>query len=207
MNVHGIIGAVFLVLVMSPVVAGGFLRRFRPRRRKSRGNLPTITDIVLTSGDPSTYDDNMKDYDLLRDAVIAAGLAETLATTKGITVFAPNDGAFYRTAMELGFDETYDEQKILEFYMDLFGVDFVSTIKDILLYHVVPKKIYASRLKRWSKVDTFLELSLNVSRMGKDICLEDVASLEDPKVIKPFDIRAKNGIVHTISRVLVPIPI
>ena len=204
MNVHGIIGAVFLVLVMSPVVAGGFLRRFRPRRRKSRRNLPTITDIVLKSGAPSTYDDNMKDYDLLRDAVIAADLAETLATTKGITVFAPNDGAFYRTAMDLGFVGTYDEQEILKFYIESVGIDL---IKDILLYHVVPKKIYASLLKRLSKVDTFLELSLNVSRMGKDICLEDKASFEDPKVIKPFDIRAKNGIVHTISRVLVPLAI
>ena len=209
MNAHGIIAALLLVLVMSPVVTGGLLRRFRPRRRKSRKssrhNLPTITDIVFTSGDPFTYDDNMYDYDILRDGIISAGLEDALATTEDITVFAPNDYAFFRTAVELGHDETYDEQELSIFVTNILEENFCETVIRVLSYHVVPEKISASRLKRLSKVDTLLGLSLNVSSTRGRIILEDESTpLQNPKVRKPFNIWAKNGIVHTIDRVLIP---
>ena len=214
MNVHGIIAALFIVLDMSPVDAG-VLRRRRRRRRESRKshrrNLPTITDIILASGAPDTFDRNKYDYDILREGVINNNLEEALATTKDITVFAPNDNAFFLLAQELGFSGPYNERQVIYFIRTVLdgAGERGELITSVLLYHVVPEKISASRLKRLSRrnemIDTLLGKSITVYREHSRIRLGDVATdIDDPQVRTPFNIYAKNGIVHTIDRVLRP---
>lgn len=69
---------------------------------QAEGDPGSITDIVAASG--SGFDTNGRDYDVLLAAVTAAGLGETLATPGlDVTVWAPKDRAFVRTAQDLGF--------------------------------------------------------------------------------------------------------
>ena len=64
--------------------------------------LPTITEVVLASG--GTFDSNGEDFDLLLNAVTAAGLDGALGDPEAsLTVFAPNDDAFVGLAQTLGF--------------------------------------------------------------------------------------------------------
>ena len=58
--------------------------------------------VVATSGAPGTFDKNPYDYDILREAVLAANLAGVLSGPGPFTVFAPDDAAFKRTARDLG---------------------------------------------------------------------------------------------------------
>ena len=68
----------------------------------------TITDIVAQSG--GQFDRNSRDFDILLTAVVAAGLADTLADKYAdFTVFAPNDRAFIHLARDFGFDG-HDEE-------------------------------------------------------------------------------------------------
>ena len=63
---------------------------------------PTIAQIVAKSG--GTFDSNHYDYDILFTAVKAAGLVDALNNPSSkLTVFAPNDMAFIRTARDFGY--------------------------------------------------------------------------------------------------------
>ena len=214
MKLHAIIAALFLVLV-SPVVAGRYrLRRRKSHRRHKIRHRRTVTDIVLSSGPVGKFDRNKHDYDILREAVVAAGLGDSLATIKDITLFAPNDSAFYRLAVDLGYRGKYDEKAILwaivAFLDDNGGSEELLPL--ILLYHVVPKKISYRDLKRlaWrhKTIHTlFVTESLTVyKKPWGGIRLKDAAtSLKDPQVRSPVNIYAKNGVIHTIDRVLIPL--
>ena len=72
-----------------------------PLGASADGHKPTITDIVVASG--GVFDKNRNDFDILLNAVLAAGLEGALADPKAdLTVFAPTDKAFIRLARDLG---------------------------------------------------------------------------------------------------------
>jgi serralysin len=164
----------------------------------------TITDIVVASG--GEFDRNPFDYDILLNAVVTAGLAETLATPGlDVTVWAPNDAAFIRTARDLGFtgrDEAGAWAFLVEALTDLGGGDPIPLLTEILTYHVTPG---ARGVVSVLTTTTFPTLQGGtITRHG--FTLQDAApSLRDPKLTFPLQVRASNGIIHTIDRVLIPV--
>ena len=63
---------------------------------------PTLAGLVAASG--GTFDQDATDFDILLNAVQAAGLAGALDDPNAeLTVFAPNDGAFVELSQALGF--------------------------------------------------------------------------------------------------------
>ncbi|MEO8696579.1 MAG: fasciclin domain-containing protein, partial [Acidimicrobiales bacterium] len=84
--------------------------------------------VVSASGAPGTFDNNPWDYDILRDAVLAAGLADALSGPGPFTVFAPNDSAFMRTAADLGIRGS--EGQVLAGLAAALG----DNLDDVLLY-------------------------------------------------------------------------
>lgn len=166
----------------------------------------TITDIVAASG--GEFDRNPFDYDILLNAVVTAGLAETLATPGlDVTVWAPNDAAFIRTARDLGFTGT-SESGAWEFLVGaLTGLgngDPIPVLTAILTYHVTPgTRGVISVLK----TTTFPTLQGGtITRHG--LTLQDAdPDLPDPRLTLPLEVRASNGVIHTINRVLIPIDI
>jgi uncharacterized surface protein with fasciclin (FAS1) repeats len=175
--------------------------------------LPTITDIVAKSG--GVFDHNRYDYDILLRAVLAAGLDDELATLQDITVLAPNDKAFIKTARDLGY-HGYDEEGAFSFIVaaltELGDGDPIPLLTNILLYHVVPAAQTNKQILESDEVTTLLkELggdqdALISPNARKRTLGDNEPELRDPfiYVFKNDNIRASNGFIQTISRVLIP---
>jgi uncharacterized surface protein with fasciclin (FAS1) repeats len=196
-----------LKLLVAPVLAAGIAvgAAVPADAHHSPAPTKTITEIVAASG--GTFDHNRYDYDILLNAVLAAKLEGALAdTTKQFTVFAPNDKAFIRTARDLGFTGN-GEQAAWEFLVgaltEIGGGDPIPVLTDILLYHVAGKSLNPFQVVFSKKIDTLLGTSFKV----KGLMLVDA----DPDIANPFlnlyalNIKATNGRIHGITRVLIPV--
>ena len=167
---------------------------------------PTITEIAVASG--PGFDNNSADFDILREAVIAADLAGALGDPNAdLTVFAPTDAAFVGTAQALGFSGT-DEGEAFAYIVDAArllsgGADPIPLIKNILLYHVAPESLQASQVLALEQIPTLL--GANIGRDGTSLVDAD-PDLPNPSLIAT-DIQAGNGVVHVIDGVLLPIDI
>jgi uncharacterized surface protein with fasciclin (FAS1) repeats len=166
----------------------------------------TITDIVAASG--GEFDDNRRDYDILLNAVVTAGLAETLATPGlDVTVWAPNDRAFIRLAKDLGFagsDEAGAWSFLVTALTGLGGGDPIPVLTAVLTYHVTPG---ARGVFSVLTTKTFPTLQ-GGTITRRFLTLQDAdPDFRDPSLTLPLQVRASNGIIHTIDRVLLPINI
>jgi transforming growth factor-beta-induced protein len=120
-------------------------------------------------------------------AVQAAGLADTLKGAGPLTVFAPTDDAFSK--LPAGTVE------------DLLKPENIETLKNILLYHVVPGKVMAADVVvlDGKMADTALaDNPLNISVKDGKVYLN-----ENVEVIIT-DIETANGVIHVIDSVLLP---
>ena len=170
--------------------------------------LPTITEIVLTSG--GTFDDDKTDFDILLNAVVAAGLADALNNpADDLTVLAPNDKAFIKTARDLGYhgeDEAGAFGFIVAALTDLGGGDPIPLLQAVLLYHVVPAGQTNKQILESDLVDTLLGAGIYPDAVSRTLG-DNEPALRDPFVyVFKFDnIRASNGFIQTIGRVLFPV--
>lgn len=173
-------------------------------------NSQTIVDVLVKKSSTNGFDHRPWDYDLLIKAATTAGLVDALGNEDAeLTVFAPNDAAFLRTARDLGYGGT-SESGAWDFLVtaltDLGGGDPIPVLTNILLYHVAEGRIGAVKVVFSEEIDTLLGASFGIRR---GIVLVD----KDPQVPNPFlslgavNIRAKNGVIHTITRVLIPVDI
>jgi uncharacterized surface protein with fasciclin (FAS1) repeats len=161
----------------------------------------TIVDVAVKASGGGTPDNNPYDYDLLIQAVTATGLAPVLAdASQRYTVFAPNDQAFLRLVADLTGAWPASEQAALDTAVGALGVE---KIKNVLLYHVVAGKVL-------SPLDVLFARSLTMANGGtvkpRVLQLRDeTPALRDPLLVPwALNIRASNGVIHTIDRVLVP---
>ena len=121
----------------------------------------------------------------LVEAVTAAGLIETLKSPGPFTVFAPTDEAFDR--LPLGLVERLLKDAPMS--------------KNILLYHVVPKKIMAEELGKLNSVKTVQGQELKIEP-AKGFMHKNIR-VNGNNIIKT-DIVASNGVCHVIDYVLLP---
>lgn len=175
-----------------------------------RANKPTqsITEIVAASG--GDFDSNNNDYDILLNAVLTAGLDAALADASAdLTVFAPNDKAFIRLANDFGFegnDEAGAFNAIVAALTELGNDDPIPLLTDVLLYHVSPDAKRLRTIKRAHEVETLLEGAILLPA-GNQL-VDNEPDLRNPRFVRnATDIRATNGIIHTINRVLIPLDI
>ena len=132
----------------------------------------TITDIVVAGADFST----------LEAAVVAAGLADTLAGPGPFTVFAPTNAAF--SALPAGA-------------LDGLLAD-PAALADVLKYHVVSGRVNAATVVTLNKATTL---------QGDDVTIAVVDGkviLNGNVMVTTTDIAADNGIIHVIDGVLLP---
>lgn len=199
-------------LVAAVAAAGLLATTFTPAGaapRQSEGDPGSIADIVAASG--SGFDTNGRDYDVLLAAVDAAGLVETLDTAGlDVTVWAPKDRAFVRTAQDLGFEGAdTDEEGAWNFLVaaltEIGGGDPIPTLTTILLYHVTPDARGPGRVLAATRFPTLADIGIR--HVPNTLALID----KDPDIPNPrlvpaaINIKASNGKIHTINRVLIPV--
>ena len=138
---------------------------------------PVVTDSIV---DIAVADGR---FDTLVQAVVAAGLADTLAGPGDFTVFAPTDAAF--AALPAGT-------------IDALLADPMGDLTTILLYHVVGDSLSGDQIATDDYIPTLAGLNLTVNRDGSNII--DISGAH----IVIRDIQASNGVIHVIDAVLLP---
>ncbi len=119
-------------------------------------------------------------FKTLAAALQAAGLVDTLKGAGPFTVFAPTDEAFAK--LPAGTVEALLKD--------------IPKLKAILTYHVVAGKVEAKDVVQLAKAATI---------NGQDLVIgtSEGVTINNAKVIKA-DIQAKNGVIHVIDTVLLP---
>jgi uncharacterized surface protein with fasciclin (FAS1) repeats len=120
-------------------------------------------------------------FDTLESLVVSAGLAETLSGKGPYTVFAPTDKAF---------------SKVPAATLEALGKDR-DALRRVLLYHVADGRYPAARVVRKRSIKTLAGPRLKVKATKRAV------RVGGARVIVP-DIKASNGVIHAINRVLIP---
>ena len=110
-----------------------------------------------------------------------AGLAGTLQGKGPYTVFAPTDAAF---------------AKVPKATLDALGKD-KAKLRAVLLYHVAEGKLTAAKVVKRSSVKT-----LNGQRVS--VRVSNGKAYVGGARVTTADVRASNGVMHVINRVLLP---
>lgn len=137
-------------------------------------NAEDIVSVVETNPSLST----------LASALEAADLKSTLEGTTPYTVFAPTDAAFEAIPAETRQQLLLPENQ--------------ETLRQLLLYHVVPGQVTAQQLQAGA-VETAAGESVDVQ---VDSATQQVR-VNTANVTQP-DILAENGVVHVIDQVILP---
>lgn len=109
-----------------------------------------------------------------------SGLSETLQGTGPYTVFAPSDDAF---------------KAIPPAMVDALGKD-QARLKAVLGYHVVPGALMSADVKN-GPIKTTQGGELSLYKSGGFVTADEA-------VITTPDVRASNGVVHIVDKVLMP---
>lgn len=137
--------------------------------------MPGICDVAVAAGNFKT----------LVAATQAAGLVETLNTKGPFTVFAPTDDAFAK--LPKGTVEGLLKD--------------IPKLKAILTYHVVDGAAPASDVVQHKSFTSLQGQDLKVDAAKWH--LHKSVKINDANIIKA-DIKADNGIIHVIDKVLIP---
>jgi uncharacterized surface protein with fasciclin (FAS1) repeats len=120
-------------------------------------------------------------FSTLVGLVQKAGLAETLS--KGsFTVFAPTNAAF---------------AKVPKATLDALGQN-PDQLRAVLTYHVAAGRLTAAKVVRRTRIKTVNGASVRVSVRGTRVFLNRTTR------VTKTNIRASNGVIHVIDRVLLP---
>ena len=133
----------------------------------------TITDIVVSN----------PNFSILEAAVVKAGLANTLATTNPLTVFAPDNAAFTAS----GISEA------------TIAALPVSLVDSILKYHVLGALVTSTSVPASDAVTPLLGVKLFASNNANGVFVNG-------NKVKQADISASNGVIHVIEKALFPVP-
>jgi len=132
---------------------------------------PTVVDQALDNSN----------FSILVQAVVKAGLVETLNGAGPFTIFAPTDAAFQALFMQLGVSGI----------ADLTAAQLVPILK----YHVVSGNIRSTQLKAGTV--TTLNGPITVTLMPSP-------EINGTTKIVATDVQASNGVIHVIDKVLLP---
>jgi transforming growth factor-beta-induced protein len=150
-------------------------------------SLKTIVEIAVKTDDLS----------LLVKALVQAnaGLVETLGTDGPFTVFAPTNAAFVALLGVLGDDFN----SLADFDTEAEKALLVK----VLTYHVVAgTAAFSTDLSNGQNIETFQ--GENVGINIKDGTVHIVDATETNAAVTTADVKASNGVVHIINKVLLP---
>jgi uncharacterized surface protein with fasciclin (FAS1) repeats len=152
------------------------------------GAVVLVLDCLLSATAEAGPDKDIVDtavedgsFATLTQALVAAGLVDTLKGSGPYTVFAPSDEAFDRLPPGTLQTLLADKAKLTE----------------VLTYHVVPGRLMAADAAKLSSAKTVLGRSVRITTLGEDV------TIDNANVVKS-DIAATNGVIHVIDAVILP---
>jgi uncharacterized surface protein with fasciclin (FAS1) repeats len=110
-----------------------------------------------------------------------AGLAKTLSGDSKLTVLAPTDAAFAKVPKKTLAALAKDKAQL----------------RKVLLYHVLPGALPASQVVKLTSAKTAEGSKVKIRTRGGKVFVNNA------QVITP-DVKASNGVIHVINRVLLP---
>ena len=134
-------------------------------------------------------------HDTLVDAVIQAGLLETLQGDGPFTVFAPTDAAFEAAGVDLSTFTTDEDNQ---------------TLANILTYHVVAGNVDAATLLQAIEgagadgysIETVNGGTLTARMQGGNVVLVDARG--GTATVTQADVFQSNGVIHVTNAVSLP---
>jgi uncharacterized surface protein with fasciclin (FAS1) repeats len=129
------------------------------------------------------------DLSILVEAVVSAGLVDILKGAGPFTVFAPTNAAFAALLTELGLSKA---QLLAD----------KTLLLTVLTYHVLPGKVERAQVPLGKAVRTVQGSILKVEASGTNLTITDGRN-RNARILAT-DIQAKNGVVHTIDKVILP---
>lgn len=141
--------------------------------------LPANKDIVATA-------QALPDFSILVEAVVAAGLVETLQGAGPFTVFAPTNAAFAALLAELGLSKA------------ALLAD-TALLTKVLTYHVVGARVLKAEVPVGTAIATVQGQTFTV-----DASLKITDQKQRSTAIVATDVFAANGVIHAVDRVLLP---
>ena len=149
-----------------------------------------VIDTVILPADKTIVETAIATpaFSILVDAVVAAGLVDTLSGPGPFTVFAPTDAAFAALLAELGV--TKDEL-----------LADTALLTKVLTYHVVPGRVL--------KADVPVGVAITTVQ-GETFTVDSSLAITDQRDrtanITATDVLASNGVIHVIDTVILPAP-
>jgi len=137
-----------------------------------------VVDIAL---------DNSDTFSSLVQFVAQADLVTPLASTQGITVFAPTNDAFAALASAAP-----------SVVANLKTDEWATHLQDVLLYHVLPVEVPSSAV-----TDGLTATALNGEDLSFSVNSDGIFVNSNSEVILA-DVDASNGVIHAIDNVLIP---
>ena len=143
--------------------------------------IPQTKDIVGVATEAGSFK-------TLAAALAAADLVEVLQGNGPFTVMAPTDEAFAK--LPAGTVES------------LLKPENKDKLRTILLYHVVPGRVYADQVVTLTSAPTAADISAPIV-VKKNAKGTPVVTVDGATVVAT-DIEASNGVIHVIDSVILP---
>ena len=155
----------------------------------SNGVIHAIDKVILPA-DKSVVETAIAtpDFSILVEAVVAAGLADTLSGAGPFTVFAPTNEAFASLLAELGVTKA---QLLAD----------TALLTKVLTYHVVPGMVLKAGVPINAPITTVEGGTFTVS---PTLMITDQRGRQSS--IVAADVLASNGVIHVIDKVILPAP-
>ena len=171
-----------------------------------------IIDAVLTppAGDViavATSDVNAPSFGILAAALTKANLITTLQGSGPFTVFAPTDDAFLATLRSVYGDPDLTEAEAINVINGLTDSSTplsLTSLTQILLYHVVPASGYSINLTNNQVLTTAKADAPKTVTVGVSSSVTVDGSASDPSTVVSANISSTNGVIHVIDKVLLP---
>jgi uncharacterized surface protein with fasciclin (FAS1) repeats len=169
---------ILIAMLLMVVVVSGVFARGRKESSAEKESMTMQEEAMKDIVDIASEDGR---FSTLVAALEAADLVETLQGDGPFTVFAPTDDAF---------------GKLPDGTVEALLAD-IPTLKNILLYHVVPGKVMASDVVSLDKAGTVLGEDVKIKTMDNSVMINDAQ-------VVITDIEATNGVIHVIDTVILP---
>ena len=152
----------------------------------SNGVIHVIDKVLLPPvdgpGDIPTIASSTGVHDVLVDAIIQAGLLDSLSDVGPYTIFAPTDQAFIDAGIDLA---------------DFTGEDGIAALGNVLAYHVTMGNVMSSALSDGQFVTMLNQQQVRIGVTPGGVIVNDAS-------VTQADVVASNGVIHVIDKVLMP---